>query len=142
MTGLFYVNTLESCAVYSKEPSGTWAAGAGYSGGGGRRAPQEKVQKFVRAYDITTGKVVWEIAESGQGSSWSGTLSTAGGLVFFGHDGGALSAADAASGKVLWSYPFTDIPHSSPMSYVFDNRQYVAMTNGTQVYAFGLPDLP
>ena len=141
-TGLFYVNTLESCAVYSKEPSGPWAAGAGYAGGGGRRAPEEKVQKFVRAYDIRTGKVVWEIAESGQGSSWSGTLSTAGGLVFFGDDGGALSAADAATGKVLWSYPFTDIPHSSPMTYVFDNRQYVAMTNGTQVYSFGLPDFP
>jgi alcohol dehydrogenase (cytochrome c) len=139
-TGLFYVHTLESCALFSKQPSGEWTAGTGYMGGGGRRVPEEKIQKFVRAYDIRTGKVVWELPESGQGSSWSGTLSTAGGVVFFGDDGAALSAADAKTGKVLWSYPFADIPHSSPMTYVFDNKQYVAMTNGTQVYAFGLPE--
>ncbi len=139
-TGLFYVHTLESCAMFSKQPSGEWTAGTGYTGGGGRRVPEEKIQKFVRAYDIRTGKVVWELPESGQGSSWSGTLSTAGGVVFFGDDGAALSAADAKTGKVLWSYPFADIPHSSPMTYVFDNKQYVAMTNGTQVYAFGLPE--
>ncbi len=139
-TGYFYVNTMEACSVIAKKPAGLWTAGSGYAGGGGRRVPDEKVQKFVRAFDIRTGKVAWEIAESGQGASWSGTLSTAGGLVFFGEDGGALSAADASTGKVLWSYPFTDIPHSSPMTYVFDNKQYIAMTNGTQLYAFGLPD--
>jgi alcohol dehydrogenase (cytochrome c) len=139
-TGLFYVNTMESCAVFSKQPSGAWTAGTGYMGGGGRRVPEEKVQKFVRAYDIGTGKVVWELPESGQGTSWSGTLSTAGGVVFFGDDAAALSAADATTGKVLWSYPFTDIPHSSPMTYIFDGKQVVAMTNGTQVYAFGLPE--
>jgi len=140
VAGLFYVNTLESCAVYSKQPSGKWVAGQGYTGGGGRRAPDEKVQKFLRAFDIRTGKVVWELPETGRGGSLSGTLSTAGGVVFFGDDASALSAADAATGKLLWSYPFTDTPHSSPMTYVFDKRQYVAMTNGTQVYAFALPE--
>ncbi len=140
VTGLFYVNTMEACSVISKQPSGEWVAGKGYVGGGGRRPPEEKTQKFVRAYDIRTGKIVWELPEGGQGTSWSGTLSTAGGVVFFGDDGGGLGAADATTGKLLWSFPFTDIPHSSPMTYVFDNRQYVAMTNGTQVYAFGLPE--
>ena len=140
-TGLFYVNTMESCAVFTKRPSGPWIAGKGYAGGSAGRVTDEKIQKFLRAFDIQTGKVVWEVAESGQGASWSGTLSTAGGVVFFGEDGAVLlRRADAATGKVLWSYPFTDIPHSSPMTYVFDNKQYVTMTNGTQVYAFGLPE--
>ena len=139
-TGLFYVNTMEACSVISKRASGNWTAGQGYMGGGGRRVPDEKVRKVLRAFEIKTGKVAWELEESGDGAAWSGTLTTAGGLVFFGDDAGALSAADAATGKLLWSYPFTDIPHSSPMTYVFDNRQYVAMTNGAQVYAFGLPE--
>jgi alcohol dehydrogenase (cytochrome c) len=137
-TGLFYVNTMESCAIFSKRPSGPWIAGKGYAGGSERRVPDQKVQKFLRAFDIQTGRVVWEVPESGEGASWSGTLSTAGGIVFFGEDGAALSAADATTGKVLWSFPFTDFPHSSPMTYVFDNKQYVTMTNGTQVYTFGL----
>jgi alcohol dehydrogenase (cytochrome c) len=95
----------------------------------------------VRAFDIQTGRIVWELPEAGQGNSWSGTLATAGGLVFFGDDAGALSAADADTGKRLWSYPFKlEIPHSSPMTYVFDNKQYIGMAVGSQVYAFGLPE--
>jgi alcohol dehydrogenase (cytochrome c) len=100
--------------------------------------PDEKAQKILRAFDIHTGKAVWELPENGQGDSWSGTLSTASGLVFFGDDASALTAADAATGKVLWSYGFTEALHASPMTYMFDNRQYVAMIAGSQVYAFGL----
>jgi len=137
-TGLFYVNTLEKCDIYSKRPPAEWTAGRGYQAGGGRRVADEKAQKFLRAFDIQTGKVAWELPEAGQGDSWSGALSTAGGVVFFGDDGGGLSAADAATGKLLWSYGFTEIPHSSPMTYVFDNKQYIAMAVGSQVYAFGL----
>jgi alcohol dehydrogenase (cytochrome c) len=141
LTGLFYVNTLESCSIFSKRPAAEWAAGRGYQAGGGRSAPNEKAQKFVRAFDIQTGRTVWELPEAGQGNSWSGTLATAGGVVFFGDDAGALSAADAGTGKLLWSYPFKqEIPHSSPMTYVFDNRQYIGMAVGSQVYAFGLPE--
>jgi alcohol dehydrogenase (cytochrome c) len=139
-TGLLYVNTLEGCAIFTKRPSGPWIAGKGYAGGSERRVPDEKLQKFLRAFDIQTGKIAWEVPESGQGVSRTGTLATAGGVVFFGEDGGALSAADASTGKVLWSYPFTEIPRSSPMSYVFDNKQYVTITNGAQVYTFGLPE--
>jgi alcohol dehydrogenase (cytochrome c) len=137
-TGLFYVNTLEKCQIFSKRPPAEWTAGRGYQAGGGRRVPDEKDQKILRAFNIETGKVAWELPENGQADSWSGTLATAGGVVFFGDDGGALSAADAATGKPLWSYGFTEIPHSSPMTYVFDNKQYVAMAIGSQVYAFSL----
>ena len=137
ITKLFYVNTLERCAVYTKRPSGDWKAGQSYQGGGGRRDPNDKPQKFLRAFDIQTGKVAWEVPQEGPGDTWTGTLATAGGLVIFGDDGGALAAADASTGKRLWSYPFTDSLHTSPMTYMFDNQQYVAIVNGSIVYAFG-----
>jgi len=137
-TGLFYVNTLERCAVYTKTPPAEWQAGRGYGAGGGRRAPDDQAQKILRAFDIQTGKVVWELPQEGQADTWTGTLSTASGLVFFGDDGGALGAADAKTGKQLWSYPFTDSLHTSPMTYMFDNKQYVGMVVGSLVYAFGL----
>ena len=92
----------------------------------------------VHAFDIQTGKVVWEQPQAGQGETWTGTLSTASGLVFYGDDGGALAAADAATGRKLWSFPFTDSLHTSPMTYMFDNKQYVGMLVGSIVYAFGL----
>ena len=137
-TRLFYVNTLESCAIYSKRPAPDWQAGRGYGGGGGRRDPSDTSQKFLRAFNIETGKVTWELAQAGQGDSWTGTLSTAGGLVFFGDDGGALGAADAVTGKQLWNFPFTETLHTSPMTYSFDGKQHVAIINGSVVYVFGI----
>ncbi|MSV31023.1 MAG: c-type cytochrome [Bryobacterales bacterium] len=136
-TRLFYVNTLERCAVYTRRVTPPWQAGSGYSGGGGRRDPDDKPRKILRAFNIETGKPVWEIPQEGPGDTWTGTLSTAGGLVIFGDDGGALAAADAATGKRLWSYPFTENLHTSPMTYMFDNKQYVSIINGSVVYVFG-----
>jgi alcohol dehydrogenase (cytochrome c) len=137
-THLFYVNTLERCAVYTRRATAEWKAGRGYQGGGGRRDPNDRPQKILRAIDINTGKFVWELPQDGEGTTWAGTLSTAGGLVFFGDDSGALAAADASSGKRLWSFPFTENLHTSPMTYMFDDKQYVAIINGSVVYAFGL----
>jgi alcohol dehydrogenase (cytochrome c) len=138
ITGLFYVNTLERCNIFTKTPSPDWQAGRGYGAGGGRRAPDEKAQKILRAFDIQTGKVVWELPQDGPADAWTGTLTTASGLVFFGDDGSALGAADARTGKQLWSFPFTESLHTSPMTYMFDNKQYVSMIVGNIVYAFGL----
>ncbi|MBL8211425.1 MAG: PQQ-binding-like beta-propeller repeat protein [Bryobacterales bacterium] len=138
-TKLFYVNTLERCAVYTKRVTPAWEAGKAYMGGGGRRDPNDKPQKFLRAFDIETGKVVWEIPQFGPGDTWTGTLTTAGGIVIYGDDAGALGAADAKTGKKLWSFPFTENLHTSPMTYQFDNKQHVGMIVGSVVYSFGLP---
>ena len=135
---MFYVNTLERCTFYTKRTTPAWQGGRGYQGGGGRRDPDDKPQKIVRAFNIETGKVVWELPQQGAGDSWAGTLSTAGGLVIFGDDGGALSAADAVNGRKLWSFPFTENLHTSPMTYMFDGKQRVGMVNGSVVYVFGV----
>ena len=58
--------------------------------------------------------------------------------MIFGDDGGALAAADAATGRRLWSFPFAESLHTSPMTYMFDNQQYVSIVNGSIVYVFGL----
>jgi alcohol dehydrogenase (cytochrome c) len=136
LTHLYYVNTLERCAVYTKRATAEWTAGRGYQGGGGRRVDDEKAQKFLRAFDIQTGKVVWELPEAGQGDSWGGVLSTAGGVVIFGDDAGAVSAADASTGKQLWTYPIPELLHTSPMTYMFDHKQYIGMAVGGVVYSF------
>src|SRR6185369_6374965 len=97
-TGLFYVNTLERCNIFTKAPAAEWRAGRGYSGGGGRRVPEDRAEKILRAFDIQTGKVAWELPQEGDGESWTGALSTASGLVIYGDDAGGLGAADAATG--------------------------------------------
>ena len=138
-TQLYYVQTLERCALFVKEPM-PWAAGKGYMGGTTRGIPGESAQKVLRAFDVRTGKAVWEVAQEGKGNSWGGVLSTSSGIVFYADDTGEFVAADAASGKTLWHYPANQLWKASPMTYMFDNLQYVAIASGQNVLAFGLVD--
>jgi alcohol dehydrogenase (cytochrome c) len=135
-TKLFYVMALESCGIYTKSDA-WWERGKSFYGGGTRRVPGE--ERFLRALDIQTGKVVWEVPQIGAGGGWGGVLSTAGGLVFFCDESGALAAADAASGKLLWHF-YTNQPwHASPMTYAVDGKQFVAVAAGSNFISFALP---
>jgi alcohol dehydrogenase (cytochrome c) len=136
-TGLYYVQTLERCNIYVKRPT-EWQAGKSFFGGTVRTVPDEKPEKILRAIDIQTGRISWELPEAGPGDSWGGVLSTAGGLVFFGDDSGWFSAVDAKNGKRLWRFPVNDLWKASPMTYVFDGKQYVAVAVGSAIVAFGL----
>jgi alcohol dehydrogenase (cytochrome c) len=138
-TGYFYVQTNDKCGIFTRVDM-EWAAGKGFMGGSFKQAPDEPAQRVLRAFDIQTGKPVWELPQTGAVDSWGGVLSTAGGLVIFGEDSGALMAADAATGKPLWSFQTNALWKASPMTYMFDNKQYVAIASGSSIVAFGLPD--
>jgi alcohol dehydrogenase (cytochrome c) len=137
-TGLYYVQTFEKCSIYTKSDQGDWEAGKSYLGGSQRTAPDPKPQRILRAIDISTGAIAWELPQPGPAFSWGGTLTTASGLVIFGEDGGGLMAADAASGKPLWSFQTNATWKASPMTYMFDGRQYVAVAAGSNIIAFGV----
>jgi alcohol dehydrogenase (cytochrome c) len=136
-TGLYYVQALEKCTVYARTPE-TWRAGQSFYGGSTRQAGDESGQKVLRAIDVRTGAIAWELPQTGRGSSWGGTLATAGGLVFLGEDSGALMAVDAATGAPLWQFQANVQWKASPMTYVFDGRQHVAVAAGPNIMAFRL----
>jgi alcohol dehydrogenase (cytochrome c) len=133
------VQTLEKCNIFVKTP-GQWEAGKSYYNGATRLVPGEKGSKILRAIDVQTGRVAWQLAQEGPANSWGGVLSTAGGVVFFGDDSGALRAASASTGEPLWQFPMNVLWKASPMTYVFDNRQYVAIAAGNSIVSFALPD--
>ena len=137
-TGLFYVMALESCNIYTKS-SAWWQPGQSFYGGAARRVPGEISQKFLRAIDLQTGKIAWEVPQVGVGHSAGGVLSTAGGVVFFGDDNGALAAVDAKTGNALWHFHTNEPWRASPMTYMVDGRQYIAVASGSNIIAFGLP---
>ncbi|MEO8052148.1 MAG: hypothetical protein ABI833_17190 [Acidobacteriota bacterium] len=49
-------------------------------------------------------------------------------------------AADAACGKAWWEFPANQGWHASAMTYLFDNRQYVAIASGLKIIAFAPPE--
>ena len=90
--------------------------------------------------DIHTGAIRWELPQPGPAQSWGGTLTTATGLVIFGEESGSLMAADAATGKPISSFPTNQTWRASPMTYVFDGKQYIAVAAGSNIIAFAIAD--
>jgi alcohol dehydrogenase (cytochrome c) len=137
-TGLYYVQTFEKCSIYTKSDQGPWESGKTYLGGSQRTADDPKPLRILRALDIRTGAIKWELPQPGPAISWGGTLTTATGLVIVGEDGGALMAADAETGKPLWTFQTNQTWKASPMTYMFDGRQYIAVAAGSNVIGFAI----
>ena len=136
-TGFYYLQTLEACNVYTKRVS-EWRPLSGFMGGVSSQAPDDTPQKILRAIDIKTGKVVWEVPQTGPGTSRGGTLATASGLVFYCEDTDKLAAVDATTGKQLWAFQGNSVWRASPMTYQFDGKQHIAIASGATIISFAL----
>ena len=139
LTSLYYVQTNDKCGIFTRtdEP---FQAGHTFMGGSNNGDPADPGQRILRAFDIQSGKAVWGLPQTGQADSWGGVLSTAGGIVVFGADDDSFAAADAKTGKLLWRFQTSEQAHASPMTYMFDHKQYIVVAMGPNVLAFGLPD--
>jgi alcohol dehydrogenase (cytochrome c) len=136
-TSLFYVTAREQCDIFSTAPQ---AYEAGHAYYGSAYFPNDDAQPFwgaLRAIDPATGQVKWEWKHPSP--TWSGVLSTAGGLVFSGDAEGNFMALEAASGRVLWHFQCGASVYSSPMSFAVDGKQYVGVAAGSALFAFALP---
>lgn len=136
-TGLFYVQALEKCNVY-KKAAGVWEAGKSFYNGSTHDLPAEPAVKVLRAISLETGKVVWERKQAGPANSWGGVLTLGSGVVFFGEDDGEFSAVDSRTGVLLWHFPANQLWKASPMTYVVDGKQYVAVAAGGDILAFSV----
>ena len=129
VTKLFYVMAVEDCNMY--RAAGSWFVPY--------NDPANPPEKVLRALDIETGRIVWEVPQIGAPeANYSGVLSTAGGLLFYGESGGTFAAADAKTGKTLWHFPTGQAWKASPMTYSVNGKQYVSIAAGGNVMAFSL----
>ncbi len=91
---------------------------------------------IVKAFDVLTGKEKWSIEE--KFPTWSGTLVTDGGLVFYGTLDGWFRAVDEETGKKLWETKLPSGVIGNPIAYKVGNEQYVAVYSGIGGW-IGLP---
>jgi alcohol dehydrogenase (cytochrome c) len=137
-TRLFYVMALENCNLFFASAR-RFVQGETYYDTGTKLPPEEHQQKILLALSVEDGKTVWRYAQLGEGDSWGGTLTTAGGLVFFADDAGSLEAVEATTGRALWHFSTGQRISASPMTYAVDGVQYVALCAGSDVFSFALP---
>ena len=76
-----------------------------------------------------TGKPAWRTPLIDL-PSWSGSVVTAGGLVFTGNTAGDFAALDEATGKVLWKFKTPSAVNSQPITYTYKGKQYVSVLSG------------
>lgn len=137
-TKLFYVMGLEACDEYFAAPR-KFTPGETFYNTGTKRPQNEHWQKNLLALSVADGKTVWQYPQVGNGNSWGGTMTTAGGLVFFGDDAESFEAVDAVSGRPIWHFNTGQRFVASPMTYSVDGVQYVAIAAQSDVFVFALP---
>jgi alcohol dehydrogenase (cytochrome c) len=130
---LFFVRVTDGCAIYKKDPA---PLEIGERFFGGSAAGQPGSRSFIRAIDIRTGVKAWDFALPNGGGS--GTLATAGGLLFFGESGGSFNAVEAATGKPVWHFETGQSWRASPMTYMVGGKQYVSLAGGGGIFSFAL----
>jgi PQQ-dependent dehydrogenase (methanol/ethanol family) len=93
-----------------------------YAGPGGNRG-------FLTAWDPLAKRPSFQIPE--RFPVWSGTMVTAGDVVFYGTMEGWFKALDARSGALLWQFKTGSGIIGQPVSYLgADGKQYVAILSG------------
>jgi alcohol dehydrogenase (cytochrome c) len=136
-TGLFYVPTVESYAMYYlTETDSRGAMGLG----GKEEIALASLGSYIQAIDYRTGRVAWKhkfptALDNPRGGP--GLLTTAGGLLFGGDVSGNFIAFDAENGKILWHSRIGQVSNA-PETYMLDGKQYVLVAAGDAMYAFTL----
>ena len=102
----------------------------------------------LTAIDPGDGAVKWQVKTDLP--LISGSVATAGGLIFHGESSGPFVARDARNGEKLWQFMTGAGVNAPPITYAVDGKQFVAVAAGGHrlfdfplgdaVIAFGLPE--
>ena len=128
----FYVCGSDSANIFKGGDENPKAPREGerYLGGAFGGSPIPGTGIFA-ALDMKTNRLVWR--QAWKDSCYSGSVTTAGGLVFVGRNDGRLTAMDSSNGKRLWEFQ-TGAGLNAPASvFEYEGNQYVvAYSAGSQ----------
>jgi PQQ-dependent dehydrogenase (methanol/ethanol family) len=133
-TGLMYVSGIVEPILFILAPQ---KLREGVKWEGGQHLPLGPATGTLTAIDVATGKIRWQI-ETEKRMLGTGTMTTAGGLLFYGEQQGVFNAADALTGKILWTARTGGRVRAPPITWELDGRQYVAIAAGEALFAYVL----
>jgi alcohol dehydrogenase (cytochrome c) len=130
-TKMIYIPALTPCANLTLDPSlsnekGDWKGGA---------YKPERYETDLSMADPLTGEIKKTVHIPYP--NYSGTLSTAGGLVFTGYTDGTFAAYDDATLDQLWKINVGTGFDAPPMTFEVNGKQYVAILSGLSRIARG-----
>lgn len=132
-TNYMYICASDTISVFTStevqyEPGpiseGTSLLGSAFSAPKGVR-----MNGTITAMDMRTNRIAWQNKLTGE-NCYSGTVATAGGLVFVGRNDGRLTALNDETGEELWSFQTGAGANSTASVFEMDGTQYVAFYAG------------
>ena len=88
------------------------------------------------ALDMKTNRLVWQ--QRWKDTCYSGSVTTAGGLVFVGRNDGRLTALNSSNGQRIWEFQ-TGAGVNAPASiFEYEGDEYVAVYSGGSLFAGAL----
>jgi len=134
-THLLYVCASDRISVFSaraklEQP----APNKPYMGGAFTQA-QVADAGILAAVDVTTNKLVWR--QQWREICYSGSVVTAGGLLFVGRADGRLTALDKSNGNRLWEFTTDAGVNTTVTTFEHNGKQYVAVHAGGGLFANG-----
>jgi len=134
MTGYFYVCASDRASLFraweitaERPPEGSEYIGGNF---GSHSIPGLGV---FAALDMHTNKLVFQ--QQWSEPCYSGSVVTAGGLVFVGRSDGRLTALDSSNGKKLWEFQTGAGMNSTASVFEHKGKQYVVALSAGSVYA-------
>jgi len=128
-TKILYVSLVESCMDLTPvAPGGRGSLSTGVRWSLRPRPNSDGLYGRIQAINLETRKTVW--TDRQRAPMTTGTLATAGGVVFAGALDRTFAAYDETTGAKLWQARLGDVPSNAPISYTVNGRQYVAMVVG------------
>jgi len=140
---LVFVPCSEAAGVYFQSGQVKYKRGEAFHGSAASSYDQNTpATAYVKAVDARTGEVRWQtmLASGSEDFVWTvgGVLSTRGGVVFAGYRD-FFRAFDADTGKELWKVNLGARVRGSPISFLLDGRQYIAVAAGHSMFVFLVP---
>ncbi|HLQ90213.1 MAG TPA: PQQ-dependent dehydrogenase, methanol/ethanol family [Xanthobacteraceae bacterium] len=142
---LLFIPSIEGCnQVFTDEQKdfidqgGTVTPRTRFAGGGTKTA--QRLYGSLKAVDPVTGDTKANLRL--EYPNYSGTLATAGNLVFLGHSDGTFSAHDAKTLKEVWSFNAGTGINAPPITYSVNGKQYVAVLVGSKQPNAVMPNAP
>jgi mono/diheme cytochrome c family protein len=136
-SNMFYVCGIDNLAISVADPGhfkppeyrGMWLAT------GPLPFPQVARRGVFAAYDLKTNRIVWN--QAWPEGCFSGSINTAGGLVFVGRSDGRLLALDKSNGHKLWEFLTDAGVNATASTFQHKGRQYVAVMSAGTLFGGG-----
>jgi alcohol dehydrogenase (cytochrome c) len=139
-----FIPCSEAAGVYFQSEKIEYKRGEHFEGSAASLyAQNQPATAYIKAVDARTGDVRWQtvLARGSDNFIWAvgGVLSTRTGVVFAGYKE-YFRAFDADTGKELWKVNLGARVRGSPISFLAEGRQYIAVAAGHSIFAFLLPE--